>query len=372
MLPDFRRCCWLLLTLSFAGIAVAQEPERRPTAREQFDALVAEFEQSKNDLKELAPRFLKLAESFPKDPAAAECLVWALAGTKPEKQGAILDALLKSHLDNKALARLGGQLTYPGSERAVPFLRAIATKSPHREVQGSASFDLGVLLMRRADANRELKPGDPKVREVFEREMGQAAVAELIGADAGAMIKEAERTLELVQRKFGDLPHIGMTLAESAKAQLFELRALAIGKVAPDIEGADADGIRFKLSDYRGQVVLLDFWGFWCGPCREMIPHERSLVERFAGAPFAIVGVNSDESAAKLVEVQRSERIPWRSFYDGGATGPISRAWNVRSWPTIYVLDDRGVIRCKGVRDEELERAVTELVLEAKQRTTKK
>ena len=52
----------------------------------------------------------------------------------------------------------------------------------------------------------------------------------------------------------------GGTVVEKAKAELFEIRHLAVGKVAPDIEGEDHDGVRFKLSDYRGKVVLIDFW----------------------------------------------------------------------------------------------------------------
>jgi thiol-disulfide isomerase/thioredoxin len=53
----------------------------------------------------------------------------------------------------------------------------------------------------------------------------------------------------------------------------------------PDLAGEDLDGVAFKLSDYRGKVVLLDFWAHWCGHCMEVVPHERSMVERLAGKP---------------------------------------------------------------------------------------
>ena len=52
-------------------------------------------------------------------------------------------------------------------------------------------------------------------------------------------------------------------MGDRAKADLFEMRNLAIGKLAPEIQGKDLDGVEFKLSDYRGKVVFLDFWGFW-------------------------------------------------------------------------------------------------------------
>ena len=76
-----------------------------------------------------------------------------------------------------------------------------------------------------------------------------------------------------------------------------------------------------------------------------MYPHERSLVKRLSGEPFALVGVNSDSDREKTKQVIQEKGLTWRSFWNGGSTrGPISTAWNVRGWPTIYVLelDDTG------------------------------
>jgi hypothetical protein len=96
-----------------------------------------------------------------------------------------------------------------------------------------------------------------------------------------------------------------------------------------------------------------------------MYPHERSLVKRLADKPFALLGVNSDPDKDELRKVLAKEGITWRSFWDGGSTdGPIQRAWNVHSWPTVYVLDAKGVIRYKDVRGEPLEKAVDALLEE--------
>jgi hypothetical protein len=76
-----------------------------------------------------------------------------------------------------------------------------------------------------------------------------------------------------------------------------------------------------------------------------MYPHERSLVKKFDGRPFAIIGVNSDDDREVLKERMEKEQITWRSFWDGGSTdGPISTRWNVRGWPTIYLIDHEGKI----------------------------
>ncbi len=93
-----------------------------------------------------------------------------------------------------------------------------------------------------------------------------------------------------------------------------------------------------------------------------MYPHERSLVKRLANQPFVLIGINSDPKT-RLRTAMKANNITWRSFWDGGNTGgPIARAWGVRSWPTIYVVDDRGVIRHKNVRGPKMDTAVDTLL----------
>ena len=100
-----------------------------------------------------------------------------------------------------------------------------------------------------------------------------------------------------------------------------------------------------------------------------MYPHERSLVERLKDAPFALIGVNSDDDLEKLQGVLKDENITWRSFWNGpdGTSGPISKAWNVSGWPTIYVLDAERRIRYHGVRGEAMTKAVKTLLAEMQQ-----
>jgi hypothetical protein len=96
-----------------------------------------------------------------------------------------------------------------------------------------------------------------------------------------------------------------------------------------------------------------------------MYPHERSLVKRLADRPFALIGVNSDQDREALKKVLDKEQITWRSFWNGGSTsGPISDAWKVHGWPTIYILDANGVIRGRDVRGEAMDRVVDALLAE--------
>jgi hypothetical protein len=78
-----------------------------------------------------------------------------------------------------------------------------------------------------------------------------------------------------------------------------------------------------------------------------MYPHERSLVKKMEGKPFALIGVNSDRDKNALKPVLAQESITWRSFWNGpgGTAGPISSAWGVSAWPTLYLIDHKGVVR---------------------------
>jgi len=103
-----------------------------------------------------------------------------------------------------------------------------------------------------------------------------------------------------------------------------------------------------------------------------MYPHERSLVKKLADKPFALVGVNSDQNREALKPTLEKEQITWRSFWNGpqGTGGPISTEWNVRGWPTLYVLDHKGIIRHKwegSPSGDVLDKAIEKLVKEAEE-----
>ncbi len=96
-----------------------------------------------------------------------------------------------------------------------------------------------------------------------------------------------------------------------------------------------------------------------------MYPHERSLVKQLSNNKFALIGVNSDEDLAELKKVVREKNITWRSFQnEQGASGSISESWNINGWPTIYVLDEKGMIRYHNVRGAALDQAIETLLRE--------
>lgn len=119
---------------------------------------------------------------------------------------------------------------------------------------------------------------------------------------------------------------------------------IRVGQPAPPTEGIDGDGQFFQLTDYPGRVVMLSFWGNFCGPCRALFPHERSLLEKYRDKPFVLLGVNADVDSRELKQVQGEGKVIWRSWWDGPA-GPIVRHWGVFCFPTVFLIDHHGVIR---------------------------
>ena len=159
----------------------------------------------------------------------------------------------------------------------------------------------------------------------------------------------------------------GPVAAAAVSAPRRMIAELTVGKKAPNIIGTDLDGRALTLADYRNKVVVLVFSAEWCAICRTQAPYERFLLERYnKNWPFALLGVQtaSSREAARLGHVAQplSHRSWWDAPSPGATGGPIASAWNVVGWPASYVIDGDGVIRFVDLRDEDLLKAVRQLV----------
>jgi peroxiredoxin len=119
------------------------------------------------------------------------------------------------------------------------------------------------------------------------------------------------------------------------------------GDAAPEIEGEDLDGKPMKLSEFRGKVVVLDFWGDWCPHCRPAYTYQNHLVKRMEGEPFVLLGVNCDATKDQAKLVVKNHKLTWRSWYDGDAQmiGPIYTKYGIKGIPTTFIIDKKGVIQ---------------------------
>ena len=178
----------------------------------------------------------------------------------------------------------------------------------------------------------------------------------------------AKKSLAFLKKKYEKLEYTkDQTFGKAAQEAFYFLNNLAVGKKAPQIAGPDADGALFRLADYRGKVVMLRFWGDWCPACRAMFDYERELVARYKNDAFALIGVNSDK-LKQLKAAQKRANLTWRTIWDGGTThGPIATIFRVKHWPTIVVVDAKGVIRFRsqGLSKPQLEKVLERCLAEA-------
>ncbi len=316
---------------------------------------------------------LKVARNFPNDPAALEALEFVLrsvGGVEGQESDTLCDEaltrILRDHARSAELSNLVFWMSHTHHDSAERTLAEIAASNPHRVIRGRAAWRLADALTEKADAAR-LIHALPELLDDPELAGRKNHLKHLQKIDADAVARSAEEWYVKVRNGYADVPIYDgskKTLGESAENGLFALRNLAIGKIAPDIEGEDLDGKRFHLNDYHGKVVVLIFSGHWCGPCRQMNRQKQQLVERYASKPFALVEVNSDEDREAVRRIMRKEKLTWRCWFDGGREGPIARRWGVYRWPTIFVLDAKGVIRYKELRGPMLDRIVDRLMKE--------
>ena len=135
-----------------------------------------------------------------------------------------------------------------------------------------------------------------------------------------------------------------------------------VNRPAPDFQVMDIRGEELSLEQYRGQVVLLDFWATWCGPCIAEMPNVKQAYERYKNQKFQIIGISLDNSISPLEAYIQGERIAWRQYLD--SSGKVSRLYNVRAIPSTFLIDGAGIIRRVNLRGLALETAVAELVRE--------
>ncbi len=135
-----------------------------------------------------------------------------------------------------------------------------------------------------------------------------------------------------------------------------------IGQPATDFQVTGLDGEELSLEKYRGQVVLLDFWATWCGPCIVEIPNVKKTYEMYKDQKFQIIGISLDRSREPLEAYIEEEGLAWLHYWDN--TRKVSRLYEVQAIPSTFLIDGEGVIRKTNLRGHALEHAVAELVKE--------
>lgn len=256
-----------------------EEQEDERTAFEKFSDLKKEHARSErmgrsrmrraraSEREELATKLEEEAQAFVQSISELvgdveepeqqiEILLW-MNTNGAEDDNSALEQLLTKHIESEKLTALIPPMlrTAPNSEKEQA-IRTLIKDSPHETVRAAATLgmiDMLAPLKRLASADEQTREA---VSEMVGKEFMDKWTAEAIDEESDAMLKS-------LMDNYADVPLGNSTYGARIEAQIFAKERLAVGCEAEDIVGNDLDGEEFKLSDYRGKVVVLDFWGDW-------------------------------------------------------------------------------------------------------------
>lgn len=295
MKPIFGAISVLALSLT---IAADESRYASTTPAQHYTALLRDYQpassglrEAKTDLQRIAcvqllgeypARFVALAEKYPKDPVALKALKQAIqavgstdsaaqiawetnesdfpTGISDDVVGKIVALLRRDHLLSDQLGPICDRMRYGYRLEFGKFLNDVLKENPHRDVKAVACLSLAQFLNDRLRM-LELADDRPELIRRYEVLFGKNYLKELQRPVRVEQFQRIEELLERSAKNYADVElRAGGNVGARAKSELYEIRHLSVGKTAPDIEGLDQNGARFKLSDYRGKVVLLYFW----------------------------------------------------------------------------------------------------------------
>jgi peroxiredoxin len=287
--------------------------------------------------RDLEPRFRALADGG--DPRALVWLLGQAESLRPQAderrtlRQALCRELVERHVAGAWFREHG--LATLGRERAglgdayVPLLLAVAAWA-----DGAGAVETKVLAL--ATAARALSASSDEQDRVLGLELYERILAEEAGAPGVAALRA-----EYLRRKL-----------------------LRVGMLAPDVEYATPAGERHALSELRGDVVLIDFWGLWCPQCMRELPELKELAARFADERFTLLGVATDVDPEAFAVKVRELGVTWPQAWDGGKRGAIATAWGIDEFPTKLLLDRAGRVRHFNPRVADLGRLIEALLRE--------
>ena len=178
--------------------------------------------------------------------------------------------------------------------------------------------------------------------------------------------EEAERQHPDAEPILWRLGYIHRKLGNIELADIYDRKAdpiyELIGKHVPDFSATDLDGNPISLQDYRGKVVLLDFWGVWCGFCIDEMPNLKKVYATYKDQGFDIIGVSLDDEESELRDYIKENDIRWRQIYSGERweDDPLAQQYEIMGVPEQWLIDRGGKLITHKARGLKLEQLVVE------------
>lgn len=234
----------------------AARDARKAEDRDERAAIMEEAEEAK---AELIAEIVKLSEQAESDKDAIPMLVWISANGDESAKNAATMKIVTDYVESEEIADFARNVGRQPGQQTEKILRKLINKNPHDRVKAYSTMSLAFMLSG-VNRGNDLKG---RSRDRFVESLGDGGEEFMEKWTKEAIDEEVISLFESIVENYADISAGRGTLGDLAEGRLFTLKYLQIGKVAPDIEGADLDEVDFKLSDYRGKVVVLDFWGDW-------------------------------------------------------------------------------------------------------------
>jgi peroxiredoxin len=174
------------------------------------------------------------------------------------------------------------------------------------------------------------------------------------------VLNNTDKGLELLKQLKTDFPDTQMgKSADSMIAAIIAKQAnqkrLAVGAAFPDFNVKDLEGKPLSVADFKGKVVLVDFWATWCGPCVGELPNVLKTYEKYHAKGFEIIGVSLDKEKETLTRFIKDKGITWPQYFDGkGWQNLLAEQYGIESIPATFLLDGEGKILARDLRGEQL------------------